>query len=135
MIYNCICELGGYNMNKDDISEEQKYFDLGAILNITSGRLFTNYEDVYEVLNYLESRTVSPKELEKIMPIAKAYILLFYPELNGVGDNVIINNLENKKLFILDQKEIIGEKLALRPMSNKIIADKKSLKVKKKVKS
>ncbi len=122
-------------MNKENISEEQKYFDLGAILNITSGRLFTNYEDVYEVLNYLESRSVSPKELEKIMPIAKAYILLFYPELNGVGDNIVISNLENKKLFILDQKEIIGEKLALRPMSNKITVDKKSLKVKKKVQS
>ena len=28
-------------------------FDLGAILNITTGRLFTNMDDVYDVLNYL----------------------------------------------------------------------------------
>lgn len=36
------------NNQKENNSRE---FDLGAVLNITTGRLFTNMDDIYEVLN------------------------------------------------------------------------------------
>lgn len=45
-------------MKNKEINKIQKEFNLGAILNITTNRLFTNLEDVYEVLNYLTGDSV-----------------------------------------------------------------------------
>lgn len=75
-------------MKNKEINKIQKEFNLGAILNITTNRLFTNLEDVYEVLNYLTGDSVYTHQIPRVMPIAKAYILSLYPELTGVGDTV-----------------------------------------------
>lgn len=103
-------------MKNKEINKIPKEFNLGAILNITTNRLFTNLEDVYEVLNYLTGDSVYTHQIPRVMPIAKAYILSLYPELTGVGDTVEINSFDDAKAFISEQKKVFGNKLPLSPM-------------------
>ena len=103
-------------MENKEINKIQKEFDLGAILNITTKRLFTSMEDVYEVLNYLTGDSIYTHQLSRVMPIAKAYVLSLHPELTGVGDTVEINSFDDAKAFIKEQKKVFGNKLPLSPM-------------------
>ena len=103
-------------MENKEINKIQKEFDLGAILNITTKRLFTSMEDVYEVLNYLTGDSIYTHQLPRVMPLAKAYVLSLYPELTGVGDTVEINSFDDAKAFIKEQKKVFGNKLPLSPM-------------------
>ena len=104
-------------MENKEINKIQKEFDLGAILNITTKRLFTSMEDVYEVLNYLTGDSIYTHQLPRVMPIAKTYVLSLHPELTGVGDTVEINSFDDAKAFINEQKKVFGNKLPLKPMS------------------
>ena len=97
--------------------ELQKDFDLGAVLNITTGRLFTRMDDVYNVLNYLTGDSIFTHQIPRVMEIAKPYVLSLHPELKGVGDDVEIHNFEEAMAFVDEQKKIFGEKLSLKPMS------------------
>ena len=103
-------------MENKEINKIQKEFDLGAILNITTKRLFTSMEDVYEVLNYLTGDSIYTHQIPRVMPIAKAYVLSLHPELTGVGDTVEINSFDAAKSFINEQKKVFGNKLPLSPM-------------------
>lgn len=104
-------------MEKQEMNKIQKDFDLGAILNITTSRLFTSIEDIVEVLSYLTGDSIYIHQIPRVMEAAKPYVLSLYPELKGVGDDVIINSFEDVKAFIDEQKKIFGEKLPLKPMS------------------
>ena len=97
--------------------EMQKEFDLGAVLNITTSRLFTSMDDVYEVLNYLTGDDIYTHQIPRVMDVAKPYVLSLHPELKGVGDNVEIHSFEDAKAFVDEQKKIFGEKLPLKPMA------------------
>ena len=55
----------------ENIEIAPKMFDLGAILNITTGRLFTNMDDVYEVLNYLTGDDICTHQIPRVMKAAK----------------------------------------------------------------
>lgn len=103
-------------MENKEVNKIQKEFDLGAILNITTKRLFTSMEDVYEVLNYLTGDSICSHQIPRVMPIAKTYILSLHPELTGVGDTVEINSFDDAKAFINKQKKVFGNKLLLSPM-------------------
>jgi len=104
-------------MENTGIEKNFKEFDLGAILNITTSRLFTNMDDVYEVLNYLTGDSLFTHQLPRVMETAKPYVLSLYPQLEGVGVDVVINSFEEAKAFIDEQKKIYGDKLPLTPMS------------------
>lgn len=103
-------------MENKKINKIQKEFDLGVILNITTMRLFTNMEDVYEILNYLTGDNIYTHQIPRVMSIAKTYILSLYPELTGVGNTVEINSFDDAKVFINEQKKVFGNKLSLSPM-------------------
>ena len=49
--------------------EMQRDFDLGAILNITTSRLFTNMDDVYEVLDYLTGDSIYTHQIPRVTKI------------------------------------------------------------------
>lgn len=103
-------------MNNQETEKNQRYFDLGAILNITTGRLFTNMDDIYEILNFLTQENLYTHQLTRVADEAESYILTLYPELKGVGKDVKINNFDEAKAFVDEQKKIFGDKLPLSPM-------------------
>lgn len=104
-------------MENTEIEKNSKQFDLGAILNITTGILFTSMDDVYEVLNYLTGDSIFIHQIPRVMDAAKPYVLSLHPELEGVGVGVTINSFEDAKAFVDEQKKIYGNKLSLTPMS------------------
>lgn len=104
-------------MENTEIEKNSKQFDLGAILNITTGILFTSMDDVYEVLNYLTGDSIFIHQIPRVMDAAKPYVLSLHPELEGVGAGVAINSFEDAKAFVDEQKKIYGNKLSLTPMS------------------
>lgn len=104
-------------MENTKIEKNSKQFDLGAILNITTGILFTSMDDVYEVLNYLTGDSIFIHQIPRVMDAAKPYVLSLHPELEGVGVGVTINSFEDAKAFVDEQKKIYGNKLSLTPMS------------------
>jgi hypothetical protein len=104
-------------MYNHEIGNNQKVFDLGAILNITTCRLLTNMDDIYEVLNYLTGDSIYTHQIPRVIKVARSYVLSLYPELNGIDNDVVINSFEDAKIFIDEQKQVFGEKLPLMPMS------------------
>ena len=50
------------------------------------------------------------------MKATQPYILARYPQLEGVGQDVIIKDWEEAKAFIDSQKKIFGDSFALSPM-------------------
>ena len=46
---------GGCFMNENN----ERTFDLGTVLTVTSGRLFTSMDNVYDILNYLSNKEFS----------------------------------------------------------------------------
>lgn len=104
-------------MENTEIEKNSKQFDLGAILNITTGILFTSMDDVYEVLNYLTGDSIFTHQIPRVMDVAKPYVLSLHPELEGVGVDVAINSFEDAKAFVDEQKKIYGNKLSLTSMS------------------
>ena len=104
-------------MTKDKNNNKQE-FDLGTILTVTTAkcRLFTEIENVYKILDYLTESTHLTHELPRTHEIARSYILSLYPNLEGVGDDVVIESYEDVVTFLNEQKKIYGEKFALSPI-------------------
>ena len=100
------------------INNNSKQFDLGTILTITSAkcRLFTEIENLYIILDYLTGSTHLTHELPRAHEIARPYVLSLYPNLEGVGDDVVIESYEDLEKFLTEQKKIFGETLALSPI-------------------
>ena len=103
------------------MKEEIKTFDLGKILNITTGNLFTNMDDVFEVMKFLFGRGCYIHELPKMRQIAQDYILSYYPELENVGKGV---DPQSREEFLNEQRKVYGNEFHLKPMSieNKVSA-------------
>lgn len=104
-------------MTKDKNNNQQE-FDLGTILTVTTAkcRLFTEIENLYKILDYLTESTHLTHELPRAHEIARSYILLQYPNLEGVGDDVVIESYEDVVTFLNEQKKIYGDKLILSPI-------------------
>ena len=104
----------------------QREFDLGAVLNITSGRLFTNMDDIYDMLEFITGSKLYTQMLPEASVLAKAYVLLFHPELQGVGLDAVINNQEDADNFVKEQKKKFGDTITLSPIgkTNELPANK-----------
>ena len=100
------------------INNNSKQFDLGTILTITTAkcRLFTEIENLYIILDYLTGSTHLTHELPRAHEIVRPYVLSLYPNLEGVGDDVVIESYEDLENFLTEQKKIFGETLALSPI-------------------
>ena len=100
------------------INNNSKQFDLDTILTITSAefRLFTEIENVYKILAYLMEKNIYTDQISKAHEIARPYVLSLYPNLEGVGDDVVIESYEDLENFLTEQKKIHGETLALSPI-------------------
>lgn len=98
-------------------------FDLGAVLNITTGRLFTNMGDVEEVCTFLARKAKDNMSSLLDQGVMRDYILSVYPELTGVGTDVVIKDFDDAKAYVDSQKKAFGERLPLTPMSKGYIRE------------
>ena len=94
----------------------ERTFDLGSVLTVTTGRLFTEMDNVYDILNYLSNDNIFTHQIPRVMKAAQPYVLARYPQLEGVGQDVVINGWEDVKTFLDSQKAVLGDSFALSPM-------------------
>ncbi len=94
----------------------ERTFDLGSVLTVTTGRLFTEMDNVYDILNYLSNDSILIHQIPRVMKTAQPYVLARYPQLEGVGRDVVINGWEDVKAFLDSQKAVLGDSFALSPM-------------------
>ena len=76
--------------------------------------------NLYDILNYLSSDEIYTHQIPRVMKVAKSYVLEKYPQLDGVGKVVVINNEQDVKTFIDEQKNIYGDSFGLSPMPNEM---------------
>lgn len=53
-----------------------------------------------------------PRAVKSVQP----YVLSLYPQLEGVGVDVVINSFDDAKAFVDEQKKVFGDKLVLTPI-------------------
>ncbi len=90
----------------------ERTFDLGSVLTVTTGRLFTEMDKVYDILNYLFNDNIFTHQ----MKATQSYVLARYPQLSGVGQDVVINGWKDVTAFLDLQKAVLGDSFALSPM-------------------
>ena len=98
--------------------EEERFFDLGTLLSITDGRLFTTMGNIHEIFSYLCQREVTTFELPELKDGVRSYILNTYPELLGVGEGVDLKNREETLAYLEELKKVYGDSFPLKPMSH-----------------
>lgn len=99
----------------------EKTFNLGSILTITTGRLFTEMDNVYEILNFLSEESIYTHQIPKVMKIAQQYVLDKCPQLNGVGQDIVINSFDDAKKFLNSQEDILGNCFSLTPIPKNLL--------------
>jgi len=99
------------------MENKEKEFDLGTVLSITTGRLFTDLDNVYSALNYLTGDNIYTHQIARVVKVAGPYVLSKYPQLEGVGSDLVVNSEEDVITFLKEQKKIYGNKFALTPMT------------------
>ena len=104
------------------MNDDKRNFDLGTIISITSGRMFTQLNNIYDILSYLTNRNIYTHQVQYVSELAKYHILEKYPMLEGVGAYVSISSEEEAISFINEQKKIYGESLTLNPINKEIIS-------------
>jgi len=94
-----------------------KQFDLSVILSVTTGKLLTDMDNLYEILRFLTGKIVFTHQIPKILPMASEHILKTYPELSVIllPDGSITKN-QHAKWLIAEQKTKYGAALPLTPM-------------------
>ena len=101
-------------MNNND----ERIFSLGQVLNITTGKLFTNMEDIYDTMSYIVGDNLSTIGLLENRELVSNYILSKYPNLKGVGVGVTFNGAEEVTEYLERQEEIFGNDYPLSPMKS-----------------
>lgn len=69
-----------------------KHFPLRVVLSITTGRLLTDVDDVYEILNWMTGDSLFTHQLPRAGEACKPSLLAQFPELQAV--NACLANLD-----------------------------------------
>ena len=101
----------------ENVNVDERYFDLGTILSVTSGYLFTDIGNIYDILSYITSTHVNVYNMLYSLRVTEFCILQRYPQLKGIGKDISVLNENDSVTFVNYQKTIFGESLALTPIS------------------
>lgn len=103
----------------DKFTEEVKYFDLGAILTITTRhKLVDHADDFYQIIWYvMESPGMGPYALGLFSEEVRLHILDTYPELK----DVVYHPTDDPDKFVEDNKKRFGDSLPLTIITKSLI--------------
>lgn len=97
-------------------NENSQKFDIETVLSITTGRKFTDMENIRKALCYLTGVDLSPFELTKAAEVSKNYILETFPQLKGVDASVDFVTPGEATHFVDEQRMIYGNVFELQPL-------------------
>ena len=93
---------------------------LETVLSITTGRMFTKIDKIYDILNFLYNDNIFTHQIPKILKISKPYILDKYPQLASIGQDVTINTDDDIKNFLDTQKSKLGNSFTFTPIPKEL---------------
>lgn len=103
------------------MNNSSKTFDLATVLTITSGRYFTDIENVFEILSFVcNNQITSYNEMPYYHPVVQSYLLKKYPQLRNVGIDVMTDTWDDVHNFINSKIKIYGDKFEIEPLSRVI---------------
>ena len=102
-------------------NSNEREFDLGSILNMTTGLYLTSWDDICELASFLLGRSVYILELVFFYSEMRNHILSIYPQLSSIDPNVQITSYEEAQVFIQKQKAIYGNSLVITPIGTRRI--------------
>ena len=97
-------------------NENSQKFDIETILSITTGRKFTDMENIRKSLCFLTGVELSPFELTKAAEVCKDYILESFPQLKGIVINEDFVTPGEATHFVDEQRMIYGNAFELAPL-------------------
>jgi len=93
---------------------EKKSFGLGTILSITTGRLLTSIDNVYEILNFMTRDNLFTHQLPRASKECAPWILRQHPQLKDVdASNVTKDNLQE---YLKQQIDFYDISLEIEPI-------------------
>ena len=95
---------------------ENRTFTLGQLLNITTGRVLTNMDDINVTMEYLYGKDFCVGDISDNRKKVADYIISVYPNLSGVGQKDVFIHLSDIAEFLEKQTQILGNEFTLSPM-------------------
>ena len=92
---------------------EEKVFDLGTLLTVTTPILFTNISNLYKLLSYMTGDDIFTHQLTRVADEMRPVILQQYPELESVDASGV--NTDNWWYFLDEQKKKFGDSFVIIP--------------------
>lgn len=93
---------------------QTRTFDLGTVLSITTGKLLSNIDNVYEILDYMTGDSLFTHQLPRASRECEPIILRQYPQLKDIDANSV--NTENWKEFLDEQVSKYGNSFEIIPV-------------------
>lgn len=94
---------------------DEKEFDLGTVLTITTGLLLTKIENVYKILDWMTGESLFTHQLPRVGRECEPEILSQFPELKNIDVSNV--NKENWKEFLENQKLLFGNSFYVKKIS------------------
>jgi len=91
-----------------------KIFDLGSVLSITTGRLLTDIGNVYEILNYMTGDNLFTHQLPRASRECEPVLLRQHPELANIDASGVDTN--NWREFLAEQVAKFGNEVEVIPV-------------------
>jgi hypothetical protein len=91
-------------------------FDLGTVLSITDGHLFTDIGNVYKILNFMTGDDLFTHQLPRAMDECAPVIVKQYPHLSEFKTNP--GTIKNFKDVLKQAIEKYGNEFEIEPLKN-----------------
>lgn len=89
-------------------------FDLGTILSITSGKLLTDLDNVYKILDFMTTDNLFTHQLPRVAKECTPYLLEKFPFLKEITTDHINQNNWKAELEKLEEK--YGNSFSIHPI-------------------
>ena len=92
----------------------KKIFELGAILSITTGRLLTSMDNIYEILNFMTQDNLFTHQLPRATRECAPWILRQHPQLKKIDASDVTT--DNWQEYLKKQIDLYGIGLEIEPI-------------------
>lgn len=104
-------------MNNQESKNNQRSFELGTILSLTTHRMLNDLDKIQEALDFITDDQIMTHQIPRVLDEVTPFILSLYPDLAEVEVDDSINTKEKVEAFVNSQKEKFGDRLPLDKMS------------------
>jgi len=103
------------NQSQFERAEEAREFTLGAVLNITTGKLLTDIGDVYQILNFMTGESLMTHQLPRASRACRPALIGQHPDLADM-DASSVHDPASAAAFLRTQVRRLGRTRRIEPL-------------------